>query len=284
VVPTTVQGIIAARIDRLEPGRRRLLQTASVVGQRFYRSIIGQLEPNELESSLEELKERDLISEAETEPDVQYMFKHALMRDVVYGSLLHKDRRLIHARVAAIIETAFAPRIEEFFETLAYHYRQSGDTRKAVDYLMKAGKKSLSRYSAAEANDFYREAYELFTESPEGPKDPDTLIALVNGWSYVLYYYGDFNSSVELHERHLAEADRVADPELRGMFQILHAPRRQGFARRARRRGGRENRARGPRTESHICARCVRLARRIRVFPRFVREGIPFTARYPGAI
>jgi class 3 adenylate cyclase/tetratricopeptide (TPR) repeat protein len=222
-VPSTVQGIIAARIDRLQPERRKLLQTASVVGQRFFRSIIDRLEPGDLDASIEDLKERDLISEAEAEPDIEYMFKHALMQDVVYNSLLRKDRRLLHARVAAIMEATFAERIGEFYETVAYHYRQSGDARKAVEYLMKAGRKSLSRYAAAEANDFYRHAYDLLANNPADFAGPETVVGLINDWSLVLYYYGDFVTSAALHERHLAEAEQVPDPELRGMFHAWHA-------------------------------------------------------------
>ncbi|TFG60393.1 MAG: adenylate/guanylate cyclase domain-containing protein, partial [Spirochaetales bacterium] len=192
-IPSTVQGIISARIDRLEPKQKHLLQTASVIGQNFFRSILTRIEKAaELEESIELLKGKDLIREFRAQPDLEYMFKHALMQDVVYNSLLKKERRRIHEDVARVMEELFADRISEFYESIAFHYRQSENTEKAVFYLMKAGKKCIDKYAAAEANEFYRNAYDLLTAKPLAAADRPVLLRLLNDWGWVLYFYVDF--------------------------------------------------------------------------------------------
>jgi class 3 adenylate cyclase/tetratricopeptide (TPR) repeat protein len=218
-IPSTVQGVISARIDRLEPGVRRILQAASVIGQNFYHSILGRLEESEtLDTSLVLLKGKDLIRELRMEPDLEYVFKHALMREVVYDSILRKERRRLHERVAVIMEELFSTRVEEFYESIAHHFRQSENVERAIFYLMKAGKKSLNQYAAAESNSFYKGAYELLTARPLAEEDRTTLVRLLNEWGLVQYYFGDFLTSVALHERHASAAEALRDAELTGMF------------------------------------------------------------------
>jgi class 3 adenylate cyclase len=126
-VPETIQGIIAARMDRIEDSLKRIMQVASVIGREFaYRilqTIMGMRE--ELKSSLINLQGLELIYEKSLFPELEYIFKHALTREVAYNSLLQKRRKEIHEKIGGAIEALYPGRLEEYYELLAYHYMKS---------------------------------------------------------------------------------------------------------------------------------------------------------------
>src|SRR5262249_60422891 len=106
-VPSTVQAVLAARIDRLSPEDKRLLQSASVIGKDVpfvVLQAIADASPDELHTSLRSLQAAEFIYETSLLPEVEYTFKHALTHDVVYGRLLDEQRRLLHARVVGALE------------------------------------------------------------------------------------------------------------------------------------------------------------------------------------
>jgi hypothetical protein len=123
-VPDTIQGIIAARMDRLEDDLKKTMQVASVVGRdfafRILQTITGMRE--ELKSYLLNLQGLEFIYEKRLFPELEYVFKHALTQEVAYNSLLQKRRKEIHEKIGRAIEELYAERIEEFYEMLAYHY------------------------------------------------------------------------------------------------------------------------------------------------------------------
>ena len=126
-VPDTIQGIIAARLDRLEDKLKRTMQVAAVIGRcfafRILETITGMQE--ELKSCLLELQGLEFIYEKTLFPELEYIFKHALTQEVAYNSLLLKRRKEIHEKIGRAIETLYAERLEEFYEMLAYHYSRS---------------------------------------------------------------------------------------------------------------------------------------------------------------
>ncbi len=126
-VPDTIQGIISARMDRLEENLKRTMQVASVIGRdfafRILQMITGMRE--ELKSHLLNLQGLEFIYEKRLFPELEYIFKHALTQEVAYNSLLLKRRKEIHERIGQAIEEIYAERIEEFYEMLAYHYAQA---------------------------------------------------------------------------------------------------------------------------------------------------------------
>jgi class 3 adenylate cyclase/tetratricopeptide (TPR) repeat protein len=220
-VPLTVQSVIEARIDRLEPRTRRVLQTASVIGRTFLYSLLKmavELDA-ELDACLERLRSADVIRLLGGQPDLAYLFKHVLLQEVAYNSLLHKDQRAFHLRIARIMESVFGGRIEEFCEAIAYHYQRSGSREKAVEYLTRAGRKSMASYAAEEADAFFRKAYELVV-GPEGrmERHEDLLIRLLTEWGFAHYTLGTFGEWVDSFERHLPEAESVGDQGLRALF------------------------------------------------------------------
>ncbi len=168
-VPETIQGMIAARLDRLAAELKKLMQVASVIGREFaYRLLasITQMQ-DELKRSLSDLQESELIYEKSLFPELEYIFKHALTQEVAYNSLLKKRRKELHGKIGAAIETLYPERLEEFYEMLAYHYARSDDTDKAIQYLRLSGDKAARSYSHWEAVHFYKSAVGLLDAKQE---------------------------------------------------------------------------------------------------------------------
>jgi len=148
-IPDTIQGIIAARMDRLEENLKRTIQVASVIGRdfafRILQTITGMRE--ELKSYLLNLQRLEFIYEKSFFPELEYVFKHALTQEVAYNSLLQKRRADIHEKIGQAIENLYPERLEEFCEMLAYHYSKSDKLEKAYQYLKLSGTKAAKNYS-----------------------------------------------------------------------------------------------------------------------------------------
>jgi class 3 adenylate cyclase/tetratricopeptide (TPR) repeat protein len=202
-VPITVQGVISARLNRLTGEMRRVLQEASVIGRSFLNDIllrITEVQRNAV-SSLAGLEQLDLIRTAGNLPGIEYMFKHPLTQEVVYNSLLKSERRTLHERVGNVMEKLYENRLPEHYETLAYHFKLGTSPRKAVDYLMKAGAKSLRRFAIDEAHRYYHEAYDLLTDPAHASDaDPDLLLDLMADWAIVHHYSGYHRRLTELFQ------------------------------------------------------------------------------------
>ena len=153
-IPTTVQAVLASRIDRLPPAEKELLQTLAVIGKEFPLSLLRQV-VNQPEDSLQQLlshlQTAEFIYEQPAFPEVEYTFKHALTQEVAYNSLLIEQRRVLHERTAQAIEALFHSRLEDYYSELAHHYSRSGNTQKAVEYLQRAGQQAVQRSANAEA-------------------------------------------------------------------------------------------------------------------------------------
>jgi tetratricopeptide (TPR) repeat protein len=162
-VPDTIQGIIAARMDRLEDNLKRTIQVASVIGRDFafrvLQLITGMRE--ELNSHLLNLQGLELIYEKSLFPELEYIFKHALIQEVAYNSLLLTRRKEIHKKIGKAIEQIYPERLEEFYEMLAYHCYEGENWTKALDYLAKAGDKFAAAYANQEALDYYAKALKV---------------------------------------------------------------------------------------------------------------------------
>ncbi len=141
-VPDTIQGIIAARMDRLEENLKRIMQVASVIGREFAFRILQAISDmrEDLKSELLNLQGLELIYEKSLFPELEYVFKHALTQEVAYNSLLSNRRKEIHERIGKAIEELYPESLEEFYEMLAYHYSRSDNLDKACQYLKLSGK------------------------------------------------------------------------------------------------------------------------------------------------
>jgi class 3 adenylate cyclase/tetratricopeptide (TPR) repeat protein len=220
-ISPTVQGVISARLDRLEKEMKRILQEASVIGRAFLYEILTKITElrEQLDHDLHRLEQFDLIRIRSFQPELEYIFKHALTQEVVYSGLLKKERQAMHERVGLVMEQLFRERLSEFYETLAFHFKRGQSLHKAVDYLMKSGEKSLKRYAVEESHQYYQEAFDLVKNKPAMTgEEKRLLIELLNKWAYVFYYRGDFNGLVSLFRGHEGLAESLTDKSALGMF------------------------------------------------------------------
>ena len=181
-IPDTIQGIIAARMDRLEDNTKRTMQVASVIGRdfafRILQTITGRRE--ELKSYLRNLQGLEFIYEKSLFPELEYIFKHALTQEVAYNSLLHKRKKEIHGKIGKAIEELYSERLEEFYEILAYHFVQAEGWEKAFLYLFKSGEKTRQAYANNEAIAFYTHAIEVSGRTTPA-LDEEELLSVYEG-------------------------------------------------------------------------------------------------------
>jgi len=161
-LPETLRGVIMARVDRLDENVKEPLRLAAVIGRTFYDRVLRTVarDAYDLDESLAELRALDLIRVESTVPELEYAFKHALTRDAVYESILHRRRAELHRRVATCIESLFDDRIDEFLSLLAYHYAESEDWERALHYVLAAGDRAGAMAADSEALVHYRRAHE----------------------------------------------------------------------------------------------------------------------------
>jgi len=169
-LPPTVQGVLAARIDRLAPDEKALLQQLAVVGREFPLSLVKQVvsQPEEeLYRLLSSLQHKEFLYEQPAFPEVEYTFKHALTQEVAYNSVLTEWRKALHERTAQAIEALYSANLDEHYDDLAHHYHRSGNTEKAVEYLQKAGQRAVQRSAHNEAATHLTTALELLKTLPD---------------------------------------------------------------------------------------------------------------------
>jgi class 3 adenylate cyclase/tetratricopeptide (TPR) repeat protein len=169
-IPATVQAILAARIDRLSPGDKRLLQAASVVGKDVAFALlhaIAELPDEELRRSLVQLQTAEFLYEARLFPDLEYTFKHALTHEVAYGGVLQERRRALHARIVVALERLHGNRLDEHVEALAHHAFLGEAWEKAVRYLRRAGERAFSRSASREAVMYLERALAALQRFPD---------------------------------------------------------------------------------------------------------------------
>ena len=220
-VPTTIQGVLAARLDRLENQAKRILQEASVIGRAFFYKVLTRITEmtTPVDGYLSGLENLDLIRARSREPDLEYIFKHALTQEVVYNGLLIKERQEIHERIGLAIEQVFTDRLPEFYETLAFHFKRGQSVHKSVYYLIKSGEKNLNRYALAEADQYFKEAFDLLTHKPDKSREEERLLVeTLIKWAYVFYYYGKYEGMAKLLKANITIAEGLDDKELLGMF------------------------------------------------------------------
>ncbi len=172
-VPATVQGVLAARVDRLAVEDKQLLQTAAVIGKDVPYTLlqaISDLSEDDLRRGLANLQAAEFLYETRLFPDLEYTFKHALTHDVTYGSLLQQRRRALHQRIADSIETIFADRLVEQIERLAHHYTEADLAEQAIGYWRQAGQRAIERSANTEAIKHFTKGLELIETLPDTPE------------------------------------------------------------------------------------------------------------------
>jgi len=199
-VPNTIQGIIAARMDRLENNLKRTMQIASVIGRDFAFRILETITNlgEELKSYLLELQGLEFIYEKELFPELEYIFKHALIQEVAYNSLLLKRRSEIHEKIGNAVESLYSEKLEEFYEILAYHYSKGENPEKACQYLKLSGNKATRNHSVWEAFSFYKDAIDKLNQLPETQETKKERLEILYLIITPMYLLGFPENSLEI--------------------------------------------------------------------------------------
>jgi class 3 adenylate cyclase/tetratricopeptide (TPR) repeat protein len=210
-VPPTVQVMLAARIDRLLPEDKHLLQIASVVGKDVPLALlqaIAELPDETLRGGLDHLQAAEFLYETRLFPDLEYTFKHALTHEVAYGSLLHDRRRQLHAAIVEAMEHHYAGRLSEQAERLAHHAVRGEAWEKAVTHLWQAGRNARARSAYRQAVAFLEQAVETLTRLPDTAENAVLGIDLIcRDLSDPLVILAETQRLLE----HLREAARLAE-------------------------------------------------------------------------
>jgi tetratricopeptide (TPR) repeat protein len=178
-LPASVQSLLASRVDRLSPNDRALLQAASAIGRRFDPLLLAvAVNDTDVDDRLAAMQSLDLVHRAGKSDD--YSFKHALVRDALYQSLLSEARSALHAKIGKEIERRGGNRLPEVAEILAHHYSHTNMADKAFAYLSMAGSKSLSVYSLEEATHYFTAARALLDKNPDCGSDDQVTEFLVS--------------------------------------------------------------------------------------------------------
>ena len=223
-VPATVQMMLAARIDRLPPEDKRLLQVASVIGMDGSFALlqaVAELPDEALRRGLDHLQAAELLDETGLFPDLEYVFKHALTHDVTYGGLSQERRRALHARIVAAIETLHRDRLAEQVERLAHHAVRGELPEKAVHYLREAGLKAAARSALPDAQVCFEQALEVLDALPETRSALEQAFEIRLGLRSVVGLLGEVHGALErLHEAETL-AERLNDDRRRGQVCAL---------------------------------------------------------------
>jgi class 3 adenylate cyclase/predicted ATPase len=171
-VPATLHASLMARLDRLGPAAKEIAQIGAVLGREFAYELIepvAQRPERELHAALDQLAEAGLLFCRGAPPHATYLFKHALVQDAAYSTLLRGRRQELHTRVAAALEAQFADLVERQPELLAHHLTAAGDTERAVDQWLKAGQHAAARLAYLEAIAHFERGLGLLRSLPESP-------------------------------------------------------------------------------------------------------------------
>jgi len=209
-IPPTVQAMLAARIDRLSPEVKRLLQVASVIGKDVPFALLREIAegPEEqLRSGLAHLQAAEFLHETALFPDLEYSFKHALTHEVTYGGLLQDRRRALHARIVEALERLYQDRLGEQIERLAHHAVRGNLREKAVDYLRQAGLKAAGRSALHDARVSFNQALDMVQELPENPSTLEKAFDVRIQLRAVLLQLDELREVLA----HLREAERIAE-------------------------------------------------------------------------
>jgi tetratricopeptide (TPR) repeat protein len=207
-VPATVQGVLAARIDRLPAEQKELLQTLAVLGREFQRGLVQLvlLKPeDELERILAQLQAGEFIYEQPATGDIEYIFKHALTQEVAYNSILVERRRMIHERTGRAIEAIYAGQLEDHYGEFAHHYLRGNDATKAVRYAALAAEQAVSHAAYAEATGLIEGGLKLLDRLPEGDLRLRAELALRHVESMVAFVHGPGSPERERAVRRMCE-------------------------------------------------------------------------------
>jgi class 3 adenylate cyclase/predicted ATPase len=230
-IPETLYDSLMARLDRLGPVKE-VAQIGAVIGREFEYELLAAVAPlsgNELAHALIELVDSELVFRRGAPPHAAYTFKHALVQDAAYASLLRSKRQQLHARIAVVLEEQFPETAETRPELLAHHFAEGGLNQQAMAYLQRAGERAIERSAYTEAIGHLTRGLELLQPLPEAPErvlqELDLRIALGSALMATRGYAGLEVEGTYLRARELCqragEMPRLF-PVLHGLYRFYH--------------------------------------------------------------
>lgn len=209
-IPDTIQAVISARIDRLDPAHKRLLQVASILGRTVafeLLQIVAAIEESECRAGLSALQTAEFLFETRSFPSAEYIFKHALIENVTYDSLLQRQRRAFHEAALRAYEVRYAERIDEYVEHLAHHAMRAELWEEAIRYSRQAGNRAVTKSAYREATEHFEQALAAIAHLPESEETISTAIDIRFELRPALGALGQYRKLLE----HLTEARSLAD-------------------------------------------------------------------------
>jgi class 3 adenylate cyclase/tetratricopeptide (TPR) repeat protein len=232
-VPDTMQEIIMARLDRLGEDSKRTVQLASVIGRQFLVRLLVRIADitTPLEGLLAELQTLEIIYQQGLLPEPAYVFKHAVIQDVAYNSLLVRRRKELHRAVGSAIEELYADHLAEHYAELAHHFTQGEAWEKAIEYSVLAGDRAAAAYANAEARQHYSRALEAVSKLAPVP-DPGTLASFHKKHAAALTALIEYEAAAAEYQRALELIRRVGDRRreieilagLSNLYNFYHRP------------------------------------------------------------
>ena len=208
-LPASVQSVVTARVDRLPPRDRTLLQAASVIGRRFDPQLLAAATgETDVDAWLDSMQALDLVHRQSKSED--YVFKHALVRDALYQSLLSDALCELHLKIAEEIERRSGNRLTEVAEVLAHHYSQSDRSGKAFAFLSMAGGKGLSVYSLDEAAIHLNAGLALLDKNPDCASS-DQVAEFFVAYTFLFVESGKIEVLIDILKRYSVRIDRLGD-------------------------------------------------------------------------
>jgi predicted ATPase len=207
--PGSVQGVLMARVDRLAPRDRALMQAASVIGRQFdpllLADVVGE---TDIADRLAEMRALNLVLQKSKSEN--FVFRHALVQYALYQSLLTKAQKSLHSKIAQQIEQRSSNRLTEVAEALAHHYCRTDSADKAFSYLCMAGTKSLSVYSLDAASSHFTTAYALLDKMPDCASD-DQVAEFLLSYARLLSLSAQIETLISVLKRHLGRVRALGD-------------------------------------------------------------------------
>jgi tetratricopeptide (TPR) repeat protein len=220
MVPNTIHDVMMARIDRLAPETKGLLQTAAVIGREFSHRLLQAVwqGPGSLEAQLHELIRLDFIDERAEPEGTTYIFRHALTQEAAYGTLLGRHRRTWHGAIGQALEQLYLGRTEEVAELLALHFGHSNDAEKAVDYAILAAEKAQRRWANNEAMTYFSNALNHLGNMPDTQPNRLRRVDAVLNQGEVKFALGRYSDHIRALEDIREIVDTSADPPRRATW------------------------------------------------------------------
>jgi class 3 adenylate cyclase/tetratricopeptide (TPR) repeat protein len=225
-IPDTLTGVLSARIDRLPESTKHVAQTAAVLGrifaQRALMATCAAAPPPEqiedVEPHLGVLTYEELVRERVHDPELEYIFKHALTQEAAYELLLIRRRKELHRRAGEVLEELYPEQRGELASALAYHFRLGENWQRAADYAMGAGAQAVKVYAMNEALAYYDDAYQALKKVSDA--SPEQLCDVILGWTPAALKLKPYQEVVD----RLEEAEEIArglDDDVR-LARVLH--------------------------------------------------------------